>query len=308
LKPEVIVSDLHPDFHTTRYAQKSGLRHIQVQHHFAHVLAPLLEHGVIPRKKVLGVAFDGYGYGDDGSAWGAEFLLADYKNYERVAHFKYIPLPGGDTAAKQPWRMALSYLIDSFGGGYPPVKTMNKVAQRRIRGVTEMIRQDINSPLVSSCGRLFDAVSFLSGIAPTEMEFEAEAPMRLESAAATEISKSYPFSVDEIPDGPLQIGFSTTIRAVVKDLERGIPASHISAKFHNALARVVLSIAERIRQEHNIDTVVLIGGVFLNKMLLERSTRLLQGKGFRILRPIRYSPNDESISVGQIAHALSIIK
>ncbi|MBN1222864.1 MAG: carbamoyltransferase HypF [Candidatus Aminicenantes bacterium] len=307
LKPEAIVSDLHPDFHTTRYARKSGLRHIQVQHHFAHVLAPLLEHGVSPQKRVLGVAFDGYGYGNDGTAWGAEFLLADYKNYERAAHFKYIPLPGGDAAAKQPWRMALSYLIDTFGRNYPSVKSMAKVGQRRIRGVTEMIRQGINSPPVSSCGRLFDAVSFLSGIAPSEMEFEAEAPMRLESAAASGIRKSYPFSVEENPGGPLQISFSPTIRSVLKDLDREIPVSHISAKFHNTLARLILGMAERMRREHDIDTVVLIGGVFLNKRLLERATRLLQGKGFRVLRPIRYSPNDESISVGQIAHALRIL-
>jgi hydrogenase maturation protein HypF len=307
LNPKAVVSDLHPDFHTTRYAAKLGLPHIKIQHHFAHVLAPLLEHKVSPGKKVLGVALDGYGYGADGSAWGAEFLAADYKGYERLAHFKYVPLPGGDLAAKQPWRMALSYLMDAYGENYPidqRLRPWRNVGQRKIKGVTEMIKQSVNSPLVSSCGRLFDAVSFLTGVAPAEMEFEAEAPMRLEAVATT--GGSYRFSVLDEENGtaPAQISFRPMIKAIMKDLGQGVPASVISAKFHNTLARVILSISEKTRLESDIDTVVLVGGVFLNKRLLVTTSHLLDKKGFNVLRPVQYSPNDESISVGQIAYAL----
>ena len=171
-------------------------------------------------------------------------------------------------------------------------------------GVTEMIKQGVSSPLVSSCGRLFDAVSFLTGVAPVEMEFEAEAPMRLESVATT--GGSYRFSILEKPDDrvPAQISFRPMIKAMMKDLRQGIPASVISAKFHNTLARVILSISEKARLESDIDTVVLVGGVFLNRKLLVTASHLLEKKGFKVLRSVQYSPNDESISVGQIAYAL----
>ncbi len=307
VKPEVIISDLHPDFHTTRHAQKSGLPHLQVQHHFAHVLAPLLEHKIPPQNKVLGVSLDGYGYGEDGLAWGGEFLLADYSSYKRLAHFKYVPLPGGDMATKQPWRMAVSYLMDAFDSNLPEVKALEKVSNNKIKAVVSMIEQKINSPLSSSCGRLFDAVSFLAGLSPLEIEFEAEAPMRLESVAQEGIKESYSFSVKNNML-PYQISFAKTIKSILKDLEQEIPVSSISAKFHNTLARVIISMAERARRDHGINTVAFVGGVFLNKKLLHTAKRLLEHKKFNVLRTINYSPNDESISIGQIAYGLNKLK
>jgi hydrogenase maturation protein HypF len=307
VKPEVIISDLHPDFHTTRYAQKSGLPHLQVQHHFAHVLAPLLEHKIHPQNKVLGVSLDGYGYGEDGLAWGGEFLLADYSSYKRLAHFKYVPLPGGDMASKQPWRMAVSYLMDAFDSKLPEVKTLEKVGKNKIKAVMSMIERKINSPLSSSCGRLFDAVSFLTGLSPLEVEFEAEAPMRLESEVREGIDESYDFSVKS-NTRPYQISFSQTVKSILKDLKQEVPASSISAKFHNTLARVIVSMAERARRDHGINTVVFVGGVFLNKKLLHRAKSFLEQKKFNVLRTINYSPNDESISIGQIAYGLNKLK
>jgi hydrogenase maturation protein HypF len=307
VKPEVVVSDLHPNFQTTRHAQKSGLPHFQVQHHFAHVLAPLLEHKIPAQKRVLGVAFDGYGYGEDGLAWGGEFLLADYSSYQRLAHFRYVPLPGADLASRQPWRMALSYLRDIYGFRIPRVKALEKVGRNKIKGVMSMIEQKINSPLSSSCGRLFDAVSSLLGLAPVEVEFEAEAPLRLESAAEEKIEESYGFSVNGTLL-PWQISFSRTIKSILKDLERKIPPSVISAKFHNTLAKVILAVAETAKRDYRIDTIVLVGGVFLNKKLLQRATLLLEQKDFKVLRSVNYSPNDESISIGQIAYALNKMK
>jgi hydrogenase maturation protein HypF len=299
IEPKVVVSDLHPDFHTTRYAQKLKISHLRVQHHFAHVLAPLIEHNFPMGKKVLGVSLDGYGYGEDGTAWGGEFLIADYTGYERFAHFAYVPLPGGDLAAKQPWRMALAYLMEAYGENIPILEVFKKVSPQRIKGVREMIKLRIQTPPASSCGRLFDAVSFLTGLSPVEMEFEAEAPMRLEAAAAEGIRGKYGF---EIMDH--RISFKRTIRSIVEDLQRGVPVPHISAKFHNTLAAVVGRVARKAREIHGIETVVLVGGVFLNKKLLEATRIFLERKGFDVLRPVKYSPNDESISVGQIAYAL----
>jgi hydrogenase maturation protein HypF len=303
IEPKVVVSDLHPDFHTTRHAQKLNIPHLKVQHHYAHVLAPLLEHKYPADKKVLGVAFDGYGFGEDGTAWGGEFLLADYTGYERFARFAQVPLPGGDLASKQPWRMALSFLVNAYEENIPALKVFEKVSPRKIDGVREMIKQNIQVPPTSSCGRLFDAVSFLLGLSPVEMEFEAEAPMRLEAAAAEGVKGKYRFEISEN-----RISFKKTIQSIVEDLERGVPVSHISAKFHNTLASVIGRVAQRARKFHGIDTVVLVGGVFLNRKLMQAANIALRRKGFSVLRPIRYSPNDESISVGQIAYALMSLR
>ncbi len=302
IKPQMVVSDLHPDFHTTRYARKLKIPHLKVQHHFAHVLAPLIEHKYPIDRKVLGVSLDGYGYGEDGTGWGGEFLLADYGGCERFAHFASVPLPGGDVAAKQSWRMALAYLMEAYGDDIPALEVFDKVSPDRIKGVKEMIKRNVQTPLVSSCGRLFDAVSFLTGLSPVEMEFEAEAPMRLEAAAADGIRGKYGF---EIADR--RISFKRTIRSVVGDLQRGLPVSHISAKFHNTLVSVIARVAQKAEETHSIDTAVLVGGVFLNKRLLEAASNALKRRGFHVLRPVEYSPNDESLSLGQIAYALKFL-
>ncbi|MDP2915324.1 MAG: carbamoyltransferase HypF [Candidatus Aminicenantes bacterium] len=307
VKPVCVVSDMHPDFHTTRYARKLGLPHLRVQHHHAHVLAALLEHGLPLGTKVLGVAWDGYGYGADGSAWGGEFLLADHFGFERFAHFEPVPLPGGDAAAKQPWRMAAAYLRQAGIAPLPRVGTLKNVEEKKIRGVREMMDRGIRSPLSTSCGRLFDAVAALTGIAPFENEFEAEAAMRLEAAASPPARSSYPYLMTA-SDEPHRVSFGETIRAVLADVRRGLPASRIAAKFQATLARLIVEVSQRARDKHGITTVVLCGGVFLNKKLLSQTSRALTDKGIKVLRPLYYSPNDESLSVGQIAYALAYLR
>ncbi len=303
-RPEILVTDLHPDFRTTRFAERSGLPHVRVQHHHAHVLAPLLEHGVPPGTKVLGVALDGYGYGEDGRAWGGEFLIADYATSLRLAHFEEVPLPGGDLASRQPWRMALSYLRAAFGKKIPPVKALESVDPGKVKAVLAMISSGVASPPASSCGRLFDAVSFLCGLASLEMEYEAEAAMRLEDAAGGRASSHYPCSVSG--DGPpYRVSFAPAVREIVTDLECGVTASRVSAKFHETLGRVILDIARRAKRDYGIEIVSLAGGCFLNRRLLGVAGRLLEKAGFRVLRSEAYSPNDESLSVGQIAFALA---
>jgi hydrogenase maturation protein HypF len=304
VKPCCLVSDLHPDFHTTRFARKLGLPHIRIQHHYAHVLAALLEHGLPPETKVLGVSWDGYGYGADGTAWGGEFLLADYHGFERIAHFDPVPLPGGDLAAKQPWRMAVAYLAKAGYPGRSRTGILARVSDKKVQGVSDMIAGSVRSPLSSSCGRLFDAVAALTGLAPLENEYEAEAAMRLETAAVERIVSAYPFELIAGP-GPVRISFDDMIRKIHTEMNRGVEPSVISARFHNTLGKVIRGVARMARERYGTRTVVLCGGVFLNKKLLHRAAADLEEKGFRVLRPVLYSPNDESISVGQVAGALA---
>lgn len=304
IRPEVIVSDLHPEFRTTRYARASGLRHFRVQHHYAHVLAVLLEHGVPPGQDVLGVAFDGYGYGEDGEAWGGEFLLANYLSYRRIARLKPVPLPGGDVAAREPARMALAYLRDTFGEDLPELKCFGKSEGKTMRVVLEMMDKGLNSPPTSSCGRLFDAVAFLAGAAPPRVEFEAEAPMRLEALSRRRARSGYPFRLDSAAD-PWEVSLAPAIREVVREVRAGARADRIGPKFHRALADIVAAVALKSRDVHGTESVALVGGVFLNRELVSLARGLLEKEGFRVLVPERYSPNDESISVGQVAHALA---
>ena len=309
IKPELVISDLHPDFHTTRYAQKMGIPHFQIQHHFAHTLAPMLEHNISPEKKVLGISLDGFGYGADGTAWGGEFLIADYQNFSRFAHLDMVPLPGGDLAAKQPWRMALAYLLQTYGRELPEIKSLKKVKPNLIKGVREMIKKKIACPLSSSCGRLFDAVSFLVGLAPLEVSYEAEAPMLLESTAAAAPGITDYYDYDIFPAGSKHIlAFTATIRSIIQDISLNIPTAQISSKFHNTLAQALAKTAQMARDSHGIQTVALTGGVFLNRVLLETSTALLEKKGFEVIRSLNYSPNDESISIGQIAFGLNMMR
>lgn len=310
-RPDFAVSDLHPDFHSTRFARKLGIPHFQVQHHFAHLLAVLLEHHITPGEKVLGVCFDGFGFGQDGQAWGGEFLLADYDDYYRFAHLEYVPLPGGDLAAKEPWRMAISYLRHAFGPEFPLPGRMKNIPEEKIAAVNRMIEKGINCPLTSSVGRLFDAVSFLCGLAPERVEYEAQAPSYLEAEAfscSSRSSKTYKFAIKGSKP-PLTVDFSETIREMTKDVDKKNSSSgELARKFHMTLVEVIVRMAALAREEFGINTVVLSGGVFLNRLLTEISEKRLKARNFRVLRPLLYSPNDESLSIGQIAFALNMIR
>jgi len=205
--------------------------------------------------------------------------------------------------------MSLAYLDDAYGPDVPEVPALRKVGKRRVAAVLAMARGGLRSPRASSCGRLFDAVSFLAGTAPERMEFEAEAAMRLEAAAGGKSRGIYPVLVSRRGAGRhLEISFGPLVRAVVRDLEKGTPVPVISARFHDSLARLILRVAERARRERGTGCVALAGGVFLNRRLLEATEGLLGRAGFRVFRPLAYSPNDESLSLGQIAWALARLK
>lgn len=304
LDPEVVVSDLHPNFRTTRFASQSGWRHLQVQHHYAHVLAAFLEHRLPPSTRVLGVSFDGYGYGLDGAAWGGEFLLADGFGFERLAHFSYVPLPGGDLAARQPWRMAIAHLLRIIGPKPEQLARLVASDEERVETVLASIRLGFNAPPTSSCGRLFDAVACLLGIAPAEMEFEAEAAMRLEAIAGRRKERPYPVEIDKV-NLPWKVSFGPLIAAILEGKKAGLSPEIIASRFHRSLAETVLSVAREARKEFSLSHVILSGGVFLNRWLTQMTSQLLREAGFKVWRPLRYSPNDESISLGQVYFALS---
>lgn len=307
LKPAIIASDLHPSFRTTLLARKTGLPHFQVQHHYAHILATFLEHKISPETKVLGIAFDGYGYGIDKAAWGGEFLLTTGLEFQRLAHLAYVPLPGGDLAARQPWRMALAHLLSFMEPEVEGLSSLINIDFKKIEIVLSAIRKKINSPPTSSCGRLFDAVAWILGVAPEELEFEAEAAMRLEALASASGQEFYPYKIEKTLL-PWKISFGPMFEAILRDKEKGTYPETIATKFHRTLAAMITEVSRELHRHFDFQFVALSGGVFLNRWLLMMTTSLLREAGFQVIRPIRYSPNDESISLGQIYHVLCRLK
>ncbi|MDP4282650.1 MAG: carbamoyltransferase HypF, partial [Bacteroidota bacterium] len=296
--PAMIVSDLHPDYFTTRFAEKFAgkVLHVQVQHHHAHIASCMAEYGISQR--VIGIAMDGTGYGTDGHIWGAEFLECDLAGFDRHFHFEYIPLPGGDKGIEEPWRTAVSYLFHAYGDkflslGLPLVK---EIGEEKIRLVMKMIDLKINCPLVSSAGRLFDVVAALTGICNVSL-FHAEAPMRLEALLIKDINEEYPYHFDGI------FRFSETIKAIVSDILAGIEPGRISAKFHNTMISVIFNGAASIREATGLNRVVLSGGTFQNRYLLEGAEKRLKAGGFQVVAPCRIPANDGGIALGQLVIA-----
>ncbi|MCJ7581603.1 MAG: carbamoyltransferase HypF [Candidatus Aminicenantes bacterium] len=292
--PDIIACDLHPQFTTTRMAQEWGKPVIKVQHHIAHIYSVLSENGLSPDETFLGIAFDGVGYGEDSAVWGGEFFLNDGEQLTRAFHLRYVPQPGGDLAAKEPWRMALSYLLDTFGD-VPIVGTLKEVDEKIIKGVTNAIKNNINCPLTSSMGRLFDAVSAILGIAPLRIDYEAEAPMRLETVASDGVKDYYQFDIN---------GQNIDMRNVVQELvidKASVPIK--SAKFHNTIVNMIVDITQRCRETNGVEKVVLGGGVFLNSYLLSRTLNRFSNLGIQVFMPKRFSFGDEGISAGQAFYA-----
>jgi len=301
VKPEIIACDLHPDYLSTQYAEeikvKKGLKVVRVQHHHAHIVSCMAENNV--KEKVIGVAYDGTGYGDDGNIWGGEFLLCDLKKYSRVGHLKYYPLPGGDKAVMEPWRMAYSYLYSIYGSGAKKIDIdfNRRMDYDKLSIIEKMIDKNINSPLTSSCGRLFDAVSSLIGIRD-EITYEGQAAMELESFCASGIKERYKFRIhkegEEFIIDPQQIFID-----IIKDLKEGIDKKIIAAKFHNTVAEFTLNLCGKIRENTGINEIALSGGVFQNKYLTEKVVFLLEDKGFKVYIQRKVPPNDGGISLGQ---------
>jgi hydrogenase maturation protein HypF len=298
--PQAIAYDLHPNYLATRYAleraEREGIPAVGVQHHHAHIAAVLAEHRHPGDRPVIGVSFDGAGYGDDGAIWGGEFLLADYAGYERPYHLRYVPLPGGDKAVKEPWRLALAWGMSAECG---MGNAEWGVAPEVIEVVRHQIEKGINAPLTSSMGRLFDAVAALAGVRQT-VNYEAQAAMELEALVEPDETTHYPFTIHH---SPFTIDPRPLIRAVVADRENATPLPIIAARFHNGVAQMVRDVCLTLRQEHGVDEVAVSGGVWQNVTLLRRTVPLLEAAGFTVYLHTQVPPNDGGLALGQTAVA-----
>ncbi|HTI25629.1 MAG TPA: carbamoyltransferase HypF [Kutzneria sp.] len=281
ITPRVVAHDLHPDYLSTKYALGlAGVELVGVQHHHAHIASCLADNQ--EAGPVIGVAFDGTGYGPDGTIWGGEFLLASLTGYERIGHLATVPMPGGAAAIRQPWRMAAAYLGTEIRGWHPDWET-----------VVSLAHKGINSPLTSSAGRLFDAAAALLGVRD-EINYEGQAAVELEQLADPAITDAYPVRVDELIVQGVDL-----LRAILDD--RGTPRPVMAARFHNGIAAAILAGCQQARDRAGLSTVALSGGVFQNVLLHTRAVNLLADNGFRVLTHRRVPTNDGGISLGQAA-------
>lgn len=299
VRPKIIACDLHPGYFSTRFAEhaqhtKRNTQLYKIQHHEAHIAGAILDNSV--KGEVIGVAFDGTGLGVDGNIWGGEFFVGCAKSFKRTGHFEYIPMPGADCAAKEPWRMAASYLYKVCGKA-----GLRSVDKKERLILKKMIDKKINSPLTSSAGRLFDAVGSIV-LSKDKVSKEAELPMELERIADRSCGDIYGFDVRG-KDGMSVIDVSKTIRSIIKDVSKKIPTPIISAKFHNTVACIILEMASRLRSKFGIDKVVLSGGVFQNRFLTARALDMLKQGGFKVYMHSMIPTNDSGIPIGQIAIA-----
>jgi hydrogenase maturation protein HypF len=289
--PSAVAYDLHPGYMSTRMAMGSGIeRKIGVQHHHAHIASCMAENHL--RGKVLGVAMDGTGFGTDGKVWGGEFLVADFAGFTRRAHLRNVLLPGGDAAVRQPWRMALSYLRDAS----QTPQNLKCFEGKQVALVDVMLARRIQTVETSSCGRLFDAVAALLGLAP-EVSFEGQAAIALEALAEPGIDQRYDFEIE--PGEPSILDFRPVIVAIVADIARGRRVGEISACFHNTLSIAIGEMCSRIGKSDALDRVCLSGGSFQNLYLLGRAVVELRRRGFDVFLHAQVPANDGGLSLGQ---------
>jgi hydrogenase maturation protein HypF len=323
-KPQIIATDLHPDYLSTKFAKEFGLdalprvqaeqhgptgslRHVGVQHHIAHVLSCMAENEIAP--PVLGVSWDGTGYGLDGTVWGGEFFLVTDESVERIVHLRPFRLPGGDKAVKEPRRAAFGLLHEISGDAVFERKDLAPLAAfsaAELATLKTMLAKKLNSPLTTSMGRLFDAVTSLIDLRQ-QIRFEGQAAMELEFAIdSTGTEEAYSLKLshgikNEMETGgtPVLLDWSPMIEAIIVDVQQGVSVGVISAKFHNALAESIVAVAKCAGQNR----VVLSGGCFQNRYLTERAVRRLQAEGFRPYWHQRVPPNDGGIALGQVVAA-----
>jgi hydrogenase maturation protein HypF len=299
--PEVVAHDLHPEYLSTKYAlELDGVELEGVQHHHAHVAACLADNG--EAGPVIGVAFDGLGFGTDGTIWGGELLVADLRGFRRAGHLEQVPMPGGAAAIREPWRMAAAWLDAALEGVTPERLAVVDRNRDRWEQVVALGRSGMAAPVTSSAGRLFDAVAAILGVRDT-VNYEGQAAVELEQLADPGESAAYPARVAEADDEPLRLGGADLVRAVVDDLSAGVAPALIAARFHNGLAAATVAACDTLREQTGLGTVALSGGVFQNMLLLERTVADLEARRFRVLTHSRVPPNDAGISLGQAAIA-----
>ena len=312
MTPELVVHDMHPDYLSTKYArgysQKYEINALEVQHHHAHVASCMADNQRVGGP-VIGVSLDGTGYGTDGTIWGGEFLVADYATFTRAGHLNPVPLPGGEMAIRQPWRMGAVYLEKAFGEDFTSIDIpfTRELDLNKWKMVSGMIKNNIHCPLTSSMGRLFSAVSSIIGVRET-INYEGQAAIELETAIGNAQTEDvYNYNIREEKDS-LIIHPEEIIREIVQDIRNKKEQSYIAVKFHNTVAKIILDMCRRIRQKYELNVAALSGGVFQNIYLLERVVEILKENDFEVLVHNRVPPNDGGIAFGQSAIASALIK
>lgn len=299
ITPALVAHDLHPDYLSTTFAEGLGvLPRVAVQHHHAHLASCMAENGL--DGEVIGVIFDGTGYGTDGTVWGGEFLVGEYGGFRRAGHLRQVPLPGGDAAVREPFRMALAYLHDAFGADCfdLPLPWLAEIGEAERKLYLRMLERRLNSPLTSSCGRLFDAVAALMGVRG-RVTYEGQAAMELEALAEGYASASpYPYAIVRHADA-VEIDFRLMVRALVEDLAVKRPVGEMARAFHHTLALAVADLCGEIRAAGGPDRVVLSGGVFQNRLLAEEVAQTLADQGFHVHTHRLVPPNDGGLALGQ---------
>jgi hydrogenase maturation protein HypF len=310
IQPQLLAYDLHPNYLATRYilarAEAEGLPAVGVQHHHAHIAACMVENAVQAEQAVIGVSFDGTGYGEDGAIWGGEFLLSTYRDFQRLAHLAYMPLPGGDAAVRKPARTALAYLWQAGLDWEPELSSVSILCMEERMALLSQLQHAINTPLTSSMGRLFDAVSALIGVRQ-KVNYEAQAAVELEALVDPLETGAYPFGYQSSQTGgavPLAVEPAPLLEAVLADLHRGASPSAISARFHNGIAHMVLDVCSFIRSQYGLHQVALSGGVWQNITLFTKTTHLLNRAGFEVLAHQKVPANDGGLSLGQAVVAV----
>ena len=303
IAPDTVVHDLHPDYFTTRLARSiEATSRLAVQHHHAHAASVMAEHGLLG--PVIAATFDGTGYGSDGTLWGGEFLLAGYAEFERVAHLAPVPLPGGEAAIREPWRMGLVHALHARGerileGAVARLVSLEGLPAREVLG---LVSRGINAPLTSSMGRLFDAVAWLLGCG-SRVTYEAEAPVALEALALAARGESRGYSFRWADGRPVVIDPGPVVDAVLRDVEASVEPAAIAAGFHRAVASLVVRLSLELSREYGCPDVALSGGVFQNRLLCECIAEEASGTSLRIRQHELVPPNDGGISLGQLAVA-----
>lgn len=303
-EPQIIACDMHPNFLNTTYASKLGIPMVSVQHHYAHLCACMLENNF--HGDAIGVIFDGMGYGTDGNIWGGEFLVGNYRDFYRAGHFEYFPLPGGDICRKKISIPAFACLLKIFGNTEEVVKHWKcRLTNEEMSLYQKMINAEINSPLTSSVGRIFDVISGLLDLC-FDVAYEGQAAILLEQSLDTtqyDLNNAYAFSIYN-EDKKYLISLDNTYLAVLKDKNADVPVETIAWKFHNTMIKIIYEVCALISDMTKIKTVVLAGGCFQNKFLLEACIDVLRDKGFNVLYHNIFPTNDGSIALGQAAHVI----
>ncbi len=307
--PDTIAVDMHPDYLSTQWgmglAQSEDVSLEQVQHHHAHIASCLAENHVpLQTTRVLGIVLDGLGYGDDGKLWGSEFLLADYESYDRIAHFAPQPLIGGEKAMQQPWRNAYAYIAREIGWGnaveaFSELELIKYLSAKPLPKLEVMIDAGLNSPLSTSAGRLFDGVAAALDVSRDQISYEGQAAIELEALATRAIDQTHCYGFEFIGNKPVVISWGEMWRNILDDLTNGVERSKIAARFHKTFIQAVVRITELLAEEHQFSSVVLSGGVFQNRLLLEGVIEGINRLGLEVLTQKLVPANDGGIALGQ---------